>query len=430
MKNKLILLFVFGFMLMIPNAKADTYVGTYKMPDFDSAGHSLQNVNGYFTKDIGLGYENVFFSYAKPSKVLNADYFTLQLNLLGVAEPLIGSDTNEWDNCVSFVGKDGSMELQGVCEPKYFNETYSYTQDVEFSINVISIFDGELWNSCEVLSSFGNSATFKCPIIDKTKAFRGIQIKTDSVGGASGYYHAKVSFMNQIYLYNYNSNSDISGAINNQTEQQHKDAQEALKKQEELNNAVTSESDDTESSSCGLICKLKGIFTGIIELPGKLISLLIDALKSLFVPTNNQLYEIINDSKSLSENFGFVGESVNFFINIFTSLLGMVNGGGCIELPEFSVGGTSLFDKVTFWSAQQVCLSDNVILSTHIDTIRTVTSIVLVCLFIGFASSKFFNILSKNDSGVTTTTDLNSNQTTYTEWQVVNGNRTSRSVKY
>lgn len=125
---------------------------------------------------------------------------------------------------------------------------------------------------------------------------------------------------------------------------------------------------------------------------------ILDGLKALFVPTDNQLYEIINDSKDLAENFGFVGESINFFINIFTSFLGMVNANGCVEFPEFSIGSTSLFDKITFWNAQYVCLADNVILSQNINTIRTITSIVLVCLFIGFASSKFFNILSKNDN--------------------------------
>jgi len=125
---------------------------------------------------------------------------------------------------------------------------------------------------------------------------------------------------------------------------------------------------------------------------------ILDGLKTLFVPTDEQLYEIINDSKDLAENFGFVGESINFFINIFTSLLGMINANGCVELPEFSIGPTSMFEKITFWNSQNVCLADNVILSTHIDTIRTVTSIVLVCLFIGFAAAKFFNILSKNES--------------------------------
>ena len=34
----------------------------------------------------------------------------------------------------------------------------------------------------------------------------------------------------------------------------------------------------------------------------------------------------------------------------------------------------------------------------NINTIRTITSIVLVSLFINFAARKFFNILSKNDN--------------------------------
>ena len=122
-------------------------------------------------------------------------------------------------------------------------------------------------------------------------------------------------------------------------------------------------------------------------------------MKSLFVPTDDQLLEIINDSKELTENFGFVGESMNFFINIFTSLLGMTNQRGCLELPEFTLplSKTGLADDVVFWKAQNVCLADNPILSENIDTIRSITSIVLVGLFIGFASSKFFTILSKND---------------------------------
>lgn len=167
----------------------------------------------------------------------------------------------------------------------------------------------------------------------------------------------------------------------------------------------------------------KGIINGIVELPVKLVSLLIDGLKALFVPTEEQLYEIINDSKELSENFGFVGESVNFFINIFTSLLGMVSANGCVELPEFTIGSTSLFESYTFWESQNVCLSSNVILAKNIDTIRTITSIVLVCLFINFAASKFFSILNKKDSG--SITSYNSDGLVSSiDYSVVNGDRT------
>ena len=156
-------------------------------------------------------------------------------------------------------------------------------------------------------------------------------------------------------------------------------------------------------------------------MPKKIVEFLVDALKSLFVPTNDQLYEIVNDSKELSENFGFVGESVSFFLNIFTSLLGMVNANGCIEMPAFKIGATSLFDEHVFWEARNVCLADNVILSANIDTIRSITSIVFVSLFLGFAVSKFFGILSKNDSGSTTTYDGDGNASTI-EWSRVNGN--------
>lgn len=165
----------------------------------------------------------------------------------------------------------------------------------------------------------------------------------------------------------------------------------------------TNKLDDLNETNKGIFSTLGNILSFINPLSEnffayKLIDLLIDALKSLFVPTNDQLYEIVNDSKNLSENFGFVGQSMNFFINIFTSLLGLVNSNGCLELPEFTIGATSLFDSITFWEARQVCLSDNVILNSNISTIRTITSIVLVGLFINFAVRQFFGILNKNDS--------------------------------
>lgn len=217
---------------------------------------------------------------------------------------------------------------------------------------------------------------------------------SESVSGRS------ISFIGYSYDYigNSLSDSDIQAALDNQTVQINENIDSMKEKQDKTNELIESEDEDTTSKKCGMLCKLKGIFTGIIELPSKLVNLLVNALKSLFVPTDDQLYEIVNESKELTENFGFVGEAVNFFLTIFTSLLGLVNANGCIELPEFSIGATSLFEAHTFWQAQNVCLGDNAILSANISTIRTITSIALVSLFINFASRKFFSILSKNDN--------------------------------
>lgn len=188
--------------------------------------------------------------------------------------------------------------------------------------------------------------------------------------------------------------------LKNKQDQTNSKLDDLKSSQDKTNDTLTSEDEDTTSKKCGVVCKLKGIFTGIIELPKKIVTLIIDALKKLFVPTDDQLYEIVNDSKELSENFGFVGEAVAFFLNIFTGLLGMVNANGCIEMPAFKIGATSLFDEHTFWEARNVCLADNTILSANIDTIRTITSIAFVSLFLGFASRKFFSILSKSENEV------------------------------
>lgn len=183
----------------------------------------------------------------------------------------------------------------------------------------------------------------------------------------------------------------IDSSINNM--------KDVLKNAQDKNNELLEGEDtDTSSKKCGVICKLKGIFTGIIELPGKIVNLLVEGLKSLFVPTNEQIHEIIQDSGELAENFGFVGQSVDFLLDLFSGFLGLVNGEGCITLPEFTIGSTSLFDEHTFWEEKEVCLSSNVVLSKHINTIRVITSIAVICLFINSAYRKFFTILSKEDS--------------------------------
>ena len=86
-------------------------------------------------------------------------------------------------------------------------------------------------------------------------------------------------------------------------------------------------------------------------------------------------------------------------------------------------------DDVTFWEEQQVCLNSNPILSSNIDTIRTITSIALVCMFLTFAASKFFSILSKNDSGTVAT--FNSDGTVdVSDYEVVNGFKTVHRKRY
>lgn len=244
MKNKLILLFALGFMLMIPSAKADTFAGRYSMPNFDSSGHPLTKNNNVFTFELGLRSSMKYFTYANPIRTFDADYIVFQLNLISIAEPILGTDSNTWDNCVNFFGKDGYLELEGACTVHGWNTHYSYQEELTFSLYVNAMYNNDSFVPCEIMSSFGNAATYKCPVMDKNAKFVGMQFRTDNVGGATGYYQAKISFLDMLYLYKYNSNSDVSEAIKNQTEQQHKDSQAQLEEQKKQTEALTNSNVD------------------------------------------------------------------------------------------------------------------------------------------------------------------------------------------
>jgi len=399
MNKKIIILFLFGFLLLIPVVKADSYYNVWQT-DWKYVD------NNYSTIKLN-GFEDIYGAIRAIKSPMSLNFST---NI-----PLHNKPQRVRFHLVYFYTdhKDATLGFSG-CDSEYGYCTEGVIRNSEKVTSLLVSMKQEILSSyCEFVANDKGVFTVDCPIVSATRPITGLRfevtgedrIATFGVGAA-------VTFIYE----------DTNSSLEEQ-EKTNEKLEELNKNQQATNNALNGSDSDTSSSKCGIICKLKGIFTGIVELPSKLVNLLIDALKSLFVPSNNQLYEIINDSKELSENFGFVGESINFFINIFTSFLGMVNGNGCVEFPGFSIGPTSLFEKVTFWEKQNVCLSDNIILNENIETIRTITSIVLVSLFIGFAASKFFNILSKNDSGSVTSYDSEGNVSGY-DWSSVNGDKT------
>lgn len=145
-------------------------------------------------------------------------------------------------------------------------------------------------------------------------------------------------------------------------------------KQDETNDildaGINGESEDTESSSCGIICKLKGIFTGIIELPTKLVSLLIDALKSLIVPDD---MDFINDFvESIEEKLGFIAaipvQIIEFGLDLATASWEEVTS---VSLPSISIFGYN------FWSAQEIDISEGLAI---FQTFRYVTDALCVVI--------------------------------------------------
>lgn len=205
------------------------------------------------------------------------------------------------------------------------------------------------------------------------------------------------------------TNGSFNTTINNQTDtiinNQDKNKDEIIDNQNKNQQQTNEKLEQVNETNKSILDTIKGVFTAIIELPKKLVELLIEGLKSLFIPSENDLNDIIDKSSQISENFGFVGESFNFIIRLFTSIAGMVNGDGCLMLPslELKFGGILGLEDYIMWQEQNVCMVDNPWFGRDteaIDIVRSLLTGTLVCAYIGFAMSQLNSILSKEDTDV------------------------------
>lgn len=123
-------------------------------------------------------------------------------------------------------------------------------------------------------------------------------------------------------------------------------SQEVVDGIEDLNDSITSDSKDTTSGSCGIICKLKGIFTGIIELPVKVANLIIDGIKSLFIPSDMDF--INNFVDSIENKLGLIAEVPASIIEFILSLASASwEDYTSLTFPSITVFGVSFWNEVT-----------------------------------------------------------------------------------
>ena len=114
-----------------------------------------------------------------------------------------------------------------------------------------------------------------------------------------------------------------------------------------INGSITSEDDDTTSSKCGIICKLKGIFSGILELPGKIANL----IKGLFVPDN---FDFINDFKDVMiSKLGILAQVPDMLLSFLNDIKNKEYTKQCFTMPKMSFFGYSFWDEMTF------CIQDS-----------------------------------------------------------------------
>lgn len=173
--------------------------------------------------------------------------------------------------------------------------------------------------------------------------------------------------------------NDLKNRIDSMKDEQAKTNQkldDLNSKQDKTNDTLTSEDEDTTSKKCGVVCKLKGIFTGIIELPKKIVTLLIDALKSLFIPDDTEF--ITNFVDSIENKLGFIAEVpikvIQFGLNLVNASWTSVTS---LSFPTVSIFGYH------FWEAKEIDITPAI---NIFKPYKYLTDIACVCLCVATLS--------------------------------------------
>lgn len=203
-----------------------------------------------------------------------------------------------------------------------------------------------------------------------------------------------VNFMNKLYLIRYGGLSQsgglalddyyfnqeiqsgiddlgdqVSGSVDAAKEQAHADAQQAHQDAEQAHQDS------------------KNIFDKISDFFGSFFQNIINAVKSLFIPSDDELSSFMGDMKDfLTDKLGFLA----YPFEILGKLVDLVakTGSSTLTLPGFSIMGHTVWDEITY------DLSDGLSpFSTLLDAIKVGTSVIIVGAFLMYCQKKFNEVL-------------------------------------
>ena len=158
-----------------------------------------------------------------------------------------------------------------------------------------------------------------------------------------------------------------------------------IDKSDEIKSSITSDDSDTTSNKCGIICKLKGIFTGIANLPSKIG----DLLKSLFIPSDEQMSDLLNDTQTqLNSKLGILGLPTSIYTQFLNLLTSDVNENTCIQFDDIK---DPVYDQLLIGSSS-FCFN-TLLQNEKLNTFRTSCLLIvgglLLLAFVSFLKKQY-----------------------------------------
>lgn len=264
--------------------------------------------------------------------------------------------------------------------------------------NYTSVSSGvELYTVSNVSTPFGNVVGAFTVIFQAQETGTCVNIVYSSQNHNT--YASEVGFLG----YNYEdlgakplSEEDITNAMNNALN----NALGGLEEEQQATNDKLDDLKEEENETQGL---LGGIIDTIVSIPKSIADFLGDMLQGLFIPTEEQFQELIEKSQTLSENFGFVGQSFGYAVSFLNEAInGLRLKPDLIQFPGLEIGDTTLFEGFTLIPQEYIDIQDNELLygqGTNSYLIRrniqNFTSIFLVGLFISWGFKEYYRVMSK-----------------------------------
>lgn len=172
----------------------------------------------------------------------------------------------------------------------------------------------------------------------------------DTINFKSKNYNALVTIFG-VYYTDENITSDgydfsiIDGQIKNTNSK----LDDVNKNQQDTNKKL----DEAENTRKGILGTIKDVLSNIINLPKKIVDLVVDGLKSLFIPDDTEF--ITNFVDSIENKLGFIAEVP---ISVINFGLGLVNASWT-EVTSISFPSINIFGYY-FWDAQEIDITTGI----------------------------------------------------------------------
>lgn len=198
---------------------------------------------------------------------------------------------------------------------------------------------------------------------------RLMPVTTGSITSGSFVVYGLAS-INNLGYYDTNTSSQLTQIMN--TQNTFNTIQNEIKNQnEELNNIYTDDTENEDGTCGGIVCNLKKVVKGVIDIPSTIFNAIINSLKSLFIPSDTNF--ITNFVQAIENKLGFIGtipaQIIQFGLNLLNASYTEMSS---IQFPKLNTFG------VSFWGDLTIDLTEGKKMFAPIKYIGNVTCVVIM----------------------------------------------------